>query len=105
MGAVAVDGANGEAVGSVEQMFGRFSAELIHQFPAWRKRLADQPDKLSELETDVHAACMRGADMIICGLVAIVLQYCEPEKGLTQRDKRPASGLYIELAIASQRSW
>ncbi len=42
MGAVAVDGANGEAVGSVEQMFGRFSAELIHQFPAWRKRLADR---------------------------------------------------------------
>lgn len=140
MGAVAVDGANGEAVGSVEQMFGRFSAELIHQFPAWRKRLADRPDQLSELETDVHAACMRGADMIICGLVAIVLQshelavaseqtrlnfreplargrnrsirvrllsgftmwvsslYCEPEKSLAQREKRPATGLYIELA-------
>ena len=30
MGAVAVGGANGEAVDSVEQMSGRFSAELIH---------------------------------------------------------------------------
>ncbi len=26
-----------EAVGSVEQMFGRFCAELIHQFPAGEK--------------------------------------------------------------------
>jgi len=71
MGAVAVGGANGEAVDSVEQMSERFSAELIHQFPAWRKRLANRPDELSELETDVHAACMRDADMILCGLVAI----------------------------------
>jgi len=140
MGAVAVDGANGEAVGSVEQMFGRFSAELIQQFPAWRDRLAERPDEMAELEADVHAACMRGAGMIVCGLFAIVLQsrqlaeaseqtrknfreplargrnrsirvrllsgftmwvsslYCEPEKGLAQRGKRPAAGLYIELA-------
>jgi len=31
------------------------------------------------METDVHAAGMRGADMIICGLVAIVLQSSELE--------------------------
>ncbi len=83
---------------------------------------------------------MRGADMIICGLIAIVLQskemavaseqtrvnfreplargrnrsirvrllsgftmwvsslYCEPDKSLSQRGKRPSTGLYIELA-------
>ncbi len=40
MGAVAVDGANGEAVGSVEQMFGRFSAELIHQFSSLAKTIS-----------------------------------------------------------------
>lgn len=135
-----MDLAGRPAIESMEQMFGYFSGELIQEFPSWRKRLMDQPDELIELEREVHAACVRGADMIIAGLVAVVLAsselavaseltrqsfgeplsrgrnrsirvrlmsgftmwisslYCEPEAYLKQRDKRPASGLYIELA-------
>lgn len=140
MGGCVMDLAGRPAIESMEQMFGYFSGELIQKFPKWRKQLMDRPDELAELECEVQAACVRGADMIIAGLLALVLAsselavaceqtrrefreplargrnrsirvrlmggftmwisslYCEPEKYLKQRDKRPASGLYIELA-------
>lgn len=140
MGGCVMDLEGRPAIESLEQMFGFFSGELIQEFPTWRKRLLDQPDDLVELEREVHSACIRGADMIVAGLLAVVLAskelaaasertrvefreplgrgrnrsirvrlmggftmwisslYCEPEAYLKQRNKRPASGLYIELA-------
>ncbi len=140
MGECVMDGPDRPAIVSVEQMFGRFNAELVEWFPQWRKRLADRPDELAMLEQEVHTACIRGADMIIAGLLAVVLMspelevasehtrqqfreplargrnrsirvrlmggftmwirslYCEPDRCLKQREQRPASGLYVELA-------
>ncbi len=64
MGGCVMDLAGRPAIESMEQMFGYFSGELIQEFPKSRKRLMDQPDDLVDLEREVYAACVRGADMI-----------------------------------------
>lgn len=69
-----VDGPDSPKIGSAEEMVGRFQAELLAQFPDWKQRLADDPSQLEVLETDVHAAFARGADLIVAGLVAVVMK-------------------------------
>lgn len=77
MGAVTVDGPDGPSVESVEEMAGRFSSELMTLMPGWRERLIENPEKLGELEREVHSAFMRGADLVLAGLMGVVMK--QPE--------------------------
>jgi hypothetical protein len=69
-----VDGADTPAVLSAEEMVGRFQGELLSVFPKWKQRLAEDPGQLETLEREVHAAFARGADLVVAGLVAVVMQ-------------------------------
>jgi len=84
MGAVTVDGANGQKIQSVEEMAGRFSSELMTLMPDWKDRLSANPDELEQLEHDVHAAFARGADLLLAGLIAVVMQQPEFEAASEQ---------------------
>ena len=74
MGDVMVDGQESRKVGSVEEMVGRFTSELMATMPEWKQRLASGPGELEQLERDVHAAFARGADLVVAGLVAVVMK-------------------------------
>ena len=74
MGAAQVDGSDRPFVRSAEEMAGRFSAELIGQMPLWKARLVAEPGCLPQLEQDVHGAFARGADLVVTGLLAMVMQ-------------------------------
>ena len=69
-----VDGPDAPGIESAEEMAGRFHGELISHFPDWKRRLADAPGGLEDLERDVHAAFDRGADLVVAGLVAMVMK-------------------------------
>lgn len=77
MGAVAVDGPDGPNIETVEEMAGRFSSELMTLMPGWREKLIENPETLGELEHEVHSAFMRGADLLLAGLIAVVMK--QPE--------------------------
>jgi hypothetical protein len=77
MGEVKVDGPDGPSIKTVEEMAGRFSAELMTLMPGWRDKLIENPGQLGDLEREVHAAFMRGADLILAGLIAVVMK--QPE--------------------------
>lgn len=85
MGACTVDGPNGPTIESVEAMAGRFYAEMLTLVPAWKQRLSADPGQLLPLEHEVQAAFSRGADLLLAGLIAVVMQ-------------RP------EFAVASERT-
>ena len=72
MGDFRVDGPQTPCVQSSEEMAGRFQAELMTLLPEWKKRLAADPDRLIELERDIHSAFSRGADLVVVGLMAVV---------------------------------
>lgn len=74
MGVCNVDGPDGPAIESVEEMAGRFSSELMTLMPVWKERLTSKPDELEQLEHDVHAAFARGADLVLAGLIAVVMK-------------------------------
>lgn len=74
MGVCNLNGSDGPAIESVEDMAGRFSSELMTLMPGWKERLTSEPDKLERLEHDVHAAFARGADLVLAGLIAIVMK-------------------------------
>jgi len=69
-----VDGSDRPFVRSAEEMAGKFSAELIGQMPLWKARLVAEPGCLPQLEQDVHGAFARGADLVVTGLLAMVMQ-------------------------------
>ena len=77
MGVCKVDGRDGTAIESVEEMAGRFSSELMTLMPSWKARLSAEPDGLEQLEHDVHAAFDRGADLVLAGLIAVVMKQTE----------------------------
>lgn len=66
-------------------MAGRFYAEMLTLVPAWKQRLSADPGQLLPLEHEVQAAFSRGADLLLAGLIAVVMQ-------------RP------EFAVASERT-
>jgi hypothetical protein len=69
-----VDRRDSPPVKSPEEMVGRFQAELITALPGWKKRLNGTPEQLGELERDIQAAFARGADLLVVGLLATVMQ-------------------------------
>ena len=74
MGDVHVDERNSPPVVSPEEMAGRFQGELIGAMPGWKRRLGEDPSRLTELEHDVHEAFSRGADLVVTGLIALVMK-------------------------------
>jgi len=79
-GGATVDGKNGPRIESVEKMVVRFAGELMTEVPEWKRRLREEPEALEDLERDVHAACARGADLVVAGLVSVTMQqeeFCE----------------------------
>jgi hypothetical protein len=77
MGACTVDGPNGPRIESVEEMAGRFYAEMLTLVPVWKQRLSADPGQLMPLEHEVQAAFARGADLLLAGLIAVVMK--QPE--------------------------
>jgi hypothetical protein len=74
MGATSVDGPNGEMIQSTGAMFGRFSAELLPQLSEWERKLSENPGELEVIERDVQQAFLRGAGLMIAGLVSVTMQ-------------------------------
>jgi hypothetical protein len=74
MGEVGVDGLQMPKVQSVEEMVGRFCGELNGRLGQWNERLAAAPEDLETIESEVHRAFARGADLVIAGLLAVVMK-------------------------------
>lgn len=74
MGAVKVSAPDAPAVQSAEEMIGRFQGELLSQLPVWKQTLSGDPAQLEPLEREVHAAFAHGADLLLAGLLAVVMQ-------------------------------
>ena len=74
MGDLHVDERNSPPVVSPEEMAGRFHGELIAAMPEWKRRLGEDPSRLTELERDVRDAFSRGADLVVAGLIALVMK-------------------------------
>lgn len=74
MGDLHVEERNAPPVVSPEEMAGRFHGELIGAMPEWKRRLGDDPSRLAELEHDVRDAFIRGADLVVAGLIALVMK-------------------------------
>ena len=90
MGDLHVDATNSPPVVSPEEMAGRFHGELIGVMPDWKRRLGEDPSRLSELEQEVRDAFSRGADLVVAGLIARVMkQPCSP--ALESRVSRQAA--------------
>ena len=71
MGDLHVDERNSPPVVSPEEMAGRFHGELIGAMPEWKRRLGEDPSRLSELEHDVRDTFSRGADLVVAGMIAL----------------------------------
>jgi hypothetical protein len=74
MGELCVDERNSPPVVSPEEMAGRFHGELMGAMPEWKRRLSEDPSQLAELEHDVRDAFSRGADLVVAGVIAQVMQ-------------------------------
>jgi len=81
MGGCRVDGPDTPYVESPEEMAGRFQAELLTALPRWKERLRAHPERLVEIEQEVHTAFARGADLLIVGLIALVMKMPEFTEG------------------------
>lgn len=69
-----MDSENSVAIGSAEEMWGQFQAEVMTVLPDWRKRLEDDPGCLPQIEDEVQRVCQRGGAMLVAGLLALVSQ-------------------------------
>ena len=87
MGGISVESRNSPEIESVEEMVGRFQAELMTALPQWRDRLAGDPSELDQLERDVHKMYARGADLLVAGLAAEVMKRPDFEKAAKQSRK------------------
>lgn len=89
---ICMDSKDAVAIGSPEEMWGRFQAEVMTQLPDWKKRLGDEPSELQQIEDDVQRACQRGGAMLVAGLLAQVSQQPtlqQTAEGLRQQAARP----------------
>lgn len=68
-----MDGRDGEKIQSVQEMILRFHAEILGKAPAWSDRLQSEPSGLEAIETSVHHAFARIADMVVVGLIAMTI--------------------------------
>jgi hypothetical protein len=68
-----MDGRDGEQIQSVHDMIGRFTTELLGKLEPWSDALRDNPADLETIETSVHQAFARGADMLVAGLIATTM--------------------------------
>jgi len=68
-----MDGPEGKQIQSVEEMIGRFTAELLAHLPDWKAKLIESPNELEAIETKVQQVFARGADMMTAGLLAITI--------------------------------
>jgi hypothetical protein len=74
MGGVSVDGREGAYIKTVAEMFGRFSGEVFPRMAEWEQRLKDSPQDLEAIEFEVQHAFMRGASLVVAGLISVVMQ-------------------------------
>jgi len=74
MGGCSVDGPNGPEVEGTIETAGRFYAEVATLLPQWQQRLEERPERLPEIEQEVHRQFARGADLIIVGLFSLLLK-------------------------------
>jgi len=94
MGELHVEAPNSPPVVSPEEMAGRFSADLIRAMPDWKRRLGEDPARLSELEHEVRDAFGRGADLVVAGLIALVMKqpgFAESCEGTRRKYRFPLS--------------
>ena len=89
MGDFRVDGPQTPCVQSPEEMAVRFQAELLASLSEWKRQLAANPDRLGELEREIHAAFSRGADLVAVGLMAVVTN--TPQFEETRENARQAA--------------
>jgi hypothetical protein len=89
MGDFRVDGPQTPCVQSPEEMAVRFQAELLTSLPEWKRQLSADPDRLIELEKEIHAAFSRGADLVVVGLMAVITN--TPRFEDTREDARQAA--------------
>ena len=73
MGACKMAGPDGPVIESVKQMVGLFFGEISERVPVWKRRLLECPDQLEALEREVRTEFIRGADMVVAGVLAVVL--------------------------------
>jgi hypothetical protein len=69
-------------------MAGRFHAELIRAMPDWKRRLAEDPARLAELEHDIRVAFVHGVDLVVAGLIALVMKQAGFEEACEQTRKK-----------------
>jgi len=100
MGACRVDGPTGPTIESVEEMVGRFTSELLMLVPGWKQRISADAGQLEPLEQEVHAACARGADLLLAALIAVVMQ--QPEFAAASEQTR--AGFQQPLARGRERT-
>lgn len=74
MGGSSVDGKDGEFIQSAMEMLVRFSVEINPKLAEWQERLQKNPEQLDAIEHDVRSEYLRGAGLMIAGLVSVVLQ-------------------------------
>lgn len=104
MGAVHVE-ENASAVDSVEELLGRFQAQLLSVVPDWKRRLRQDPNGLPELELEVRDVFQRGADLTVAGLLAVVLrqpefeQACEATRGSHRQPLRKGRARSIQVRL------
>ena len=84
MGEISVDGKDGEFIKSAMEMLVRFSVEISPKLAEWEQRLTEHPEELDAIEHDVRDQYLRGAGLLIAGLVAVVMKSAELAKAAEQ---------------------
>ncbi len=105
MGACTMDGPDQPAIQSVEEMAGRFYAELMRQVPIWRERLLADASQLEPLEGDVHLSFAQGADLVLAGLIAVAMRQpqfeaaCEQTRLAFEQPLKPGRNRMIRVRL------
>ncbi len=95
-----MDARDGDQIQSVQEMIGRFTAELIGKLEPWRNHLHNSPGQLEAIEKDVHRAFDRGADMVVAGLMATLIANDE----FQQRSEQTRKGFSRPLQKGRERT-
>jgi len=74
MGGCNVDGPQGPQVEGTIETVGRFFAELAALLPQWQQRLEQTPERLPQVEQEIHRQFARGADLVVVGLLSLLLK-------------------------------
>lgn len=72
-GSMETMGEDGCKVVSPEDMAGKFVVELLRLIPKWKADALAHPSELAGLERQIHQAFARGADKIVTGLMAMLM--------------------------------